>query len=1748
MPRVFYVLVVGFLIGLLVPSMCWSAEAAEPETAVDAEREQRIAERDRLWQQAQEFQAAGKLSEAIAAVQETLALEEELFGDAHAELTSTLEWLANHSALAERFDEAKGFAARNQQVCQQVFGPDAWQTVSARWTADHIERLSAAEPELRRQAIALETEYSRLHREEKYREAVDKLHKLAAVEADIYGEDHPWRANTFANTASTLITLGDAAEAEPAAGKCLEIRNAKLGENHPHTARATEDLARCLREQQKYAEAAKAYARAADIYQRLGQLDDAAWLHRFRADFHRELKQDEEAVGAYEAALAAFRPTEDAVGIAYNARELGFALHRLRRFEQALPHFRTAAEAFDRLEISPQAANMFLWIGECHRETGADDPAIAAFRESTARFEKAGQQDALAASVQSLADILLQHGDVGPAAEALAKVALSEEEKTLRLAAVHLLWEQARRSQDNAQWDEAIEGGRQMLRYQLQLFGENQDDVLSSLNWLANVYHQCEDYEFPIQLHREILRIAKTLHHEQPWKVTDARLALEYTQKLSELPDVDRKRLMDASRKEGQAIRLFEAGKGREPLAFAEESLLIRTQLLGSEHSHTAASVGFLALLYSKQGEYAKAEPLFVRMLQIREKVLGMEHPDTATTLSLLAGMYYEQREYAKAQPLLVRSLEIREKALGPQHPDTVTSLDNLALLYRSQADYAGAEPLFVRSLEIREKALGPQHPDTVTSLDNLALLYRSQADYAGAEPLFVRSLEIREKVLGPQHPDTATSLYNLAGLYYKQGDYAKAEPLLVRSLEIREKVLGPQHPYTATSLHGLAGLYLLQSEYARAEPLYVRSLEIREKVLGPQHPDTAGSLDQLAGLYSAQGDYARAEPLYIRSLEIREKVLGSQHPDTAASLNNLAGLYFVQGDYAKAEPLYVRSLEIYEKVLGSQHPDTATSLSCLAGLYSVQGDYAKGQSLYVRSQEILEKVLGSEHPTTAASVNNLAGLYREQGDYAKAEPLYVRSLEIREKALGPEHLDTAASLHDLAELYLAQGDYAKAEPLCHRALGIRLRSLELAAAIQSERQQLAMLARNRWSLDVYLALAVEDGQYTESGYKHLLAWKGSALARQQAQRAVAAQPDFQPLYEELRTVTRELARRAFSIPDPQNHQAWQAEVARLSERRERLEAELSGKSAAYRAARQPPTLDDLRAALPEDAVLVDVLEYSHGRPDPDRPGWLIVERRLLAFIVAKQYPVELVNLGAVAPVSAAIDVWRAGFGRQGESAEAGQRLRTAIWEPIERVLVERNSLRSGDANASGVNSALRLVLISPDGVLSRLPLAGLPGREPGKYLLEDWPLAVIPAAQALPWLLQAEDGKRPEGNLLVLGNVDFDRRSDAPGEKPKREFLASGNRAPRDEDGTLFDSLVGTRGELASIEKMYRDRFGEAGLKTLDGARATTDALRREAPRHAYLHLATHGFFAAPRFRSALERSIHEPGWLEATVFSPPPVASQPFAGIGAAIALEDGDIVVTRLVPGGAAAASGQLTRGDRIVAVAQAAGDDRFLETAGKPLNEVTGLIRGSAGSRVWLRVKPADGGEIKTIELVRRVMDGAAEPAREDPFQAIRQHRVSGYHPGLLSGLALAGANQPEADDDGILTADEVATMDLKGVHLAVLSACETGLGETAGGEGLLGLQRAFQTAGARTVIASLWKVDDIATRDLMERFYDNHWNKDMGKLAALREAQLWMLRQRGTRGLKRLDDDPLTPSDQHLSPYYWAAFVLSGDWR
>ena len=138
-------------------------------------------------------------------------------------------------------------------------------------------------------------------------------------------------------------------------------------------------------------------------------------------------------------------------------------------------------------------------------------------------------------------------------------------------------------------------------------------------------------------------------------------------------------------------------------------------------------------------------------------------------------------------------------------------------------------------------------------------------------------------------------------------------------------------------------------------------------------------------------------------------------------------------------------------------------------------------------------------------------------------------------------------------------------------------------------------------------------------------------------------------------------------------------------------------------------------------------------------------------------------------------------------------------------------------------------------------------------------------------------------------------------------------------------------------------------------------------------------------------------------------------------------------------------------------------------------------------------------------------------------------LNNQHP-ELSGIVLSLVDEQGEPQDGFLRLHEIYNLKLN-ADLVVLSSCQTALGKQIKGEGLVGLTRGFMYAGAPRVVASLWKVSDTATAELMRRFYENMLNAKLRPAAALRVAQVSLLKEK-----------------QWAAPYYWAGFVLQGEWR
>jgi CHAT domain-containing protein len=1102
-----------------------------------------------------------------------------------------------------------------------------------------------------------------------------------------------------------------------------------------------------------------------------------------------------------------------------------------------------------------------------------------------------------------------------------------------------------------------------------------------------------------------------------------------------------------------KAHRLQAEGNLPEAIAAVEQSLAIaRESKVGAA---VTANLGYLAELCEMREEFPAARKARAELLELATKQYGpadsrvLSAHDNMMHLDRLAKLTPEQRKavrdahdlfrqagdlaargkYREATPLAARCVQIRKELLGDGDSSYAFSLAVLGELYNSQGDYARAEPLYRQALDILKKTVGDCSQSYVITLNNLANnVTSSQADSSQAEPLYLQVLEINAKTVGKNSPGYAISLTNLAELYRGQGDYARAEPLYRQAMETIQQTSGTNNSIYPVILNDLATMYSDQRDFARAEPLHVQGLEILKR-LSPDHPYYGMGLNNLAELYRYQGDLAKAEPLYLQAAEIVKRSVGENHPSYATCMGNLAELYRCQGNFAKAEPLYRQALQIREALHLEDRAEYAFVLNNLASLYYYQTDFKQAEPLYVKALEIYKKTVGEDYFEYATSLANLASLNFAQGNQSRAETLFRQALEIRKRVVGENHPDYAGSLKNLATLFREQSDEARAEPLMRQAVTIQLSHLESTAVIQSERQQLAMLESVRNYLDGYLSIAATQDQFATEACRQMLAWKGIVFRRERLARAGEQTSEMADLFRRLQRVAGQLAKQSWARPSPNPKQAarWREKVSQLASEKERLEVELSARSALYRQANRQVSLEEIQRALPADAALVDVLEYTQftpGEKKGDRKSatrWN-VEQRFMAFVVRHDRPVVRVNLGPAKPTSEAIDHWREGYGMSPRAAAAGKFLREKIWEPIEAQL-----------------GGAKIVLVSPDTCLARMPFTALPGKKAGSYLIEDYALTIIPTAQTIPEILADQQGKPPARNLLVVGNIDYDAEPAMHhAERDEHEGQIALRSAPS-ATTAFFLRLKGTETEIARIAELCPGEASTA-VTRLEASRASKAAFLAESGRHRYLHIATHGFFVEEKLYTGKQGQSNE-------------IASGP-----------------------------------------------------------------------------------------------------------------QAAQMYPALLSGLALAGANragrtesdslQPTTADNGILTAEEIGTHNLDGVELVVLSACETGLGRSSAGEGVLGLQRAFHEAGARTVVASLWKVDDQGTQALMVEFYKNLWQKKLGKLQALRQAQLSMLHgydaKAGNLRAPNFGNPLPLPAENGqrgpVSPSYWAAFVLSGDWR
>jgi CHAT domain-containing protein/Tfp pilus assembly protein PilF len=725
-------------------------------------------------------------------------------------------------------------------------------------------------------------------------------------------------------------------------------------------------------------------------------------------------------------------------------------------------------------------------------------------------------------------------------------------------------------------------------------------------------------------------------------------------------------------------------------------------------------------------------------------------------------------------------------------------------------------------------------------ALRTLRAEYDRIGDSQAARPLVERALTLAEGTRSAAPLDVAKVRRDLARILQRGREYASAVTHYEQAAGVFEAALGADHPATADVWTNLAATYAWLGQRAKAEALAQRALEVSEKALGPEHPQVAWCLITLANLREDAQDFERGEELLHRALAIVDKTQGA-NLQMAVVLNNLGSQLIARQQFEKADEILRRSLQIQEDYR-EEDVGLAITLQNLGVTARQRRDYATAEQHYLRALELRRRSLGPDHPDIALNLNNLATLYRSTGNLPRALETLFQALSILEKNTGP--YNTLTVLGNIARIYGAMGDVPRAIEFQRRVDAAIETSLALELAVGSEREKLAvansLADRIERTISLDVGMGFGERQATELAALVVLQRKGRILDAMTDTMASVRQrlgsPEDRQVLDDLAATTRELARTALSNPQGASPADHLAALRGLERRREALESELSKRSAQFRAHAAPVTLDAVRAALPDDAALIEFAVYRTFDPRADSNATAYGAARYVAYVVTRR-DTRGVDLGPASVIDAAVASFREALGdpQRTDVSLLARQVDAAVMEPVR-----------------GLAGSYRHLLVSPDGTLNLMPFEALRD-ERGRYLLERHQVGYLSSGRDL---LRLQVQRPSRSDAVVVADPLFGDQP-APGDAPAASGAAAGRRSLTSVENLASAYFAPLRGTALEAQRI-KELFPEATI--LARERATTLAVGQlDAPR--LLHIATHGFFiqdpkrriANPLLRSGL-------------------------------------------------------------------------------------------------------------------------------------------------------------------------------------------------------------------------------------------------------------------------------------------------------
>lgn len=1033
-----------------------------------------------------------------------------------------------------------------------------------------------------------------------------------------------------------------------------------------------------------------------------------------------------------------------------------------------------------------------------------------------------------------------------------------------------------------------------------------------------------------------------------------------------------------------------------------------------------------------------------------------------------------------------------------------------LSRMQISLGRFDDAEKAIRQQISRFEAAHGPRDENTLFAMAELANLYKKSGDYEPAIAVHKDAL----KILRTLDPEAATVLIDhtlgeLGELSLKSGQLQPAEDWAIERLKHLEISL-PADSRTRAEWVGKVIDLLLASKSSRTLEIAQQHVASTQQNFGPQSRPYASALSGIAAVYRDRNDSSRARVAMDDAISVSRILFGQpgatvdEKISFGIELSTLALSFGATGEFQRAIPLLKERLAVHQAAEGQYSAFASGAISEMAEFYQRMGNTSKAESILNEHLAALQEKFGSGHISTAEPLKALAGILKPS-DPTEAERLYKQSLSVLEELTQGEQgrPDMAGSqpwlmrlrvLKNLIDLTIGRDRTTANEYITKFDSAFETMS---GSDVFAQMSDILMMERRS------VILATASRNFSDKAYETGIKKLEAAVAETKAAHNVD--------YRDTPALQTMLA--TFLIKAGREREALQLADEVQREQRTALMTVLptmpEQQQLGYLRNSHVPTIANMLAIVPyaEHASLAADLSA----------GWVLNAKAILHEVLAEA---ERLRTPEVAPLVEELRIVRDRISRatyQQTASNLTSQATATLAKLKERESDLANRIAAGGSRGEGsdpwVSVAAVQEALPPKSAFINVKRV----RQAGKLLngqTKD-PVAYI------AWVMSASRGQIEMVNLGDADEIDALLQA-------ARTSIQKGITTRRVVGDQVAEAAAQT--ELARLSRKIWHPL-EAKLPGVERLFISPDSNLWLAPWSALLR--TDGTYLVEGYNVSLllsGRELADADTRDAEIVSDGTVIfANPAFGVGGRADSEE---------PSKRTSASGQL---DSFRPLPGTAVEATAIKNALVNSAQTNVILRlGSDASEAWLKQMPPS-----RILVLSTHGFFLSAPATELSFTASLSrgaHESQGspntqfQNPLVHCGLALAGCNDRDQDElgnkeDGILTGLEIVGLDLRGTDLVVLSACETGVGEIRNGEGVAGLRQAFQLAGAKSVVSSLWNVEDGETARLMELLFKNLAN-GMNKSEALRQAQLTRIKARRDRY-------------GAAHPFFWAAFTLTG---